>query len=475
MNRKLNNHARPSFKSQFFEMKNVDLHDPKAGKMKNKLHSFRRELVYLSIIFFTTALSPVLAQDLLTVEDAIKIGLEKNYSVLIVKNQQEIAKAQNNFGAAGMSPTVSLNANLNLSTVNSRQEFNTGAVQDRTGAQSNSTGASLNVSWNVFDGLRMFAIKKRLSLNEELSAIELRQQMETTVHAIILAYYTIVKIKELQKAAKQNLLIYEERKKIAQLKLEIGSDSKVDFLLSQSDENKAKSTLVQLELDLLNAKTTLNNLLSKPVDVDFSTSDSIVVNYNPNMDELKKSVSQNNSSLLISKQNELIFSESVKEARSANLPFLQLNGAYAFNRSQSQAGIVFLNRQNGLNGGLTAGWLLFNGNRNNRLVKERNLLALNQRYVTDQTQLQIDAQVFISYKTYLLNKQIAQLELQNLSDSKEVQLVSLERYKIGKANLLETIETQKNLEDAQVRYINALYAIKVAETDLLRANGSLVK
>jgi outer membrane protein len=42
------------------------------------------------------------AQELLTVEDAIKIGLEKNYSILIVKNSQEIAKAQNNFGNAGI-------------------------------------------------------------------------------------------------------------------------------------------------------------------------------------------------------------------------------------------------------------------------------------------------------------------------------------------------------------------------------------
>jgi outer membrane protein TolC len=51
----------------------------------------------------------------------------------------------------------------------------------------------------------------------------------------------------------------------------------------------------------------------------------------------------------------------------------------------------------------------------------------------------------------------------------------MERYKVGKANLLETIETQKILEDAQVRYIEALFAIKMSETDLLKANGSLIK
>ena len=417
----------------------------------------------------------IVAQQLLTVNDAIKLGLEKNYSVLIVKNNQEIAKAQNNFGNAGMSPTLSLNSSLNAASLNSHQEFNTGAIQDKTGALTNNLSASINANWTVFDGLKMFAVKKRLELNQDLSAIQLKQQLENTVYDIILSYHTIVKTVELIKAAKQNLVIYQERKKIAQLRLEIGSDSKVDFLLSQSDENKAKSSILQLELQLLNAKISLNNLLNQPSENDFITSDSIIINYNPSIDELKKSIPTANSSILISKQNELISTQIIKEARSANLPLVQLNGAYNFTRNQSQAGIVFLNRQAGLNGGITATWLLFNGNKNNRLVRERNIFALNQKYVTEQTQQKMDGLVYFNYKTYLLNKQIVALELQNLKDSKEVLDVSLERYKIGKANLLETIETQKNLEDAQTRYINALFAIKVAETELLRANGSLVK
>lgn len=428
------------------------------------------------IIFLLVSLSSGLyAQSVLTIEDAIKVGLEKNYSVMIVKNQQEITKIQNNFGNAGMSPTVSVNANLALANVNSHQEFNTGVVQEKNGAQSNNLGASVNVGWMVFDGLKMFAVKKRLSQNEQLSAFALKQQMENTIYEIISAYYSVVKINELIKAAKQNLSIYEERKKIAKLKLEIGSDSKVDVLLSQSNENKAKSAIVQLELQLLNAKTKLNTLLNKPVDTEFKTTDSIIVNYNPNIDELKKEVSKSNSSILMSKQSELITQQSIKEARAANLPYVQLNGAYNFTRAQSQAGIVFLNQQAGLNAGVTAGWLLFNGTKNSKLVKERNILYLNQKYATEQIQQQIDGQVYNSYKTYLLNKSIVDLEKQNLIDSKEVLDVSIERYKVGKANLLETIETQKNLEDAQVRYIEALYAIKLAETDLLRVNGSLVK
>lgn len=429
----------------------------------------------LYIFVFLAVAFAMQAQDVLTVEDAIKSGLEKNYAVIIAKNEKEIAQVQNNLGAAGMSPTVSLNANYNLANLNSYQEFSNGTVQDRSGAQSNNTGASLNFSWMVFDGLRMFAIKKRLNQTEQLSALQLKQQMENTVYNIILAYYDVVRINRLITASQQNLSIYEEREKIAKLKLDIGSDSKVDLLLTQSDQNKAKSDVLKLQQQLLAAKVNLNNLLARPVDVDFKTNDTITLNYEPAYDELKKSLIKNNSAILVSLQNELIAEQSIKEARSNILPQLQLNASYNLTQSKSQAGFVFLSRQNGLNAGISAGWLLFNGGRNSKLIKEREIRLLNQKNFTEMYKLQVDALAYINYQNYLTNKKILQLETDNLKSSQEVLNVSMERYKIGKANLLETKETQKNFEDAQVRYINAQYDSKKSETELLRANGGLVK
>jgi outer membrane protein len=415
------------------------------------------------------------AQEVLRVDDAIKTALEKNYSILISKNEQKIAEVQNNIGAAGMSPSVSLNGNYNVSRLNSYQVFNTGVEQDRPGAINRGTNATLNVDWVVFDGLRMFAIKKRLNLTEELSVIETKRQLENTVYDVIVAYYDIVRNNELLKASKQNLVLYEERRKIAQLRLEIGSDSKVDLLLSQSDENRARATIFIHELALLNARVNLNTLMGRPVETEFLTEDTIIVNFNPSLEELKKSAAASNSSLLASRQNESIFAQGIRESRAANLPFITLSGVYLYNRTKSEAGFVFDNRQNGINGVISARWLLFNGGRNKKLTEERNLLYLNQRYLTDLTQLQVDGQVYINYQTFLLNKKVADFELQNLRDSREVLNISLERYRIGKANLLETIETQKNLEETQVRYINALYNTKVAETELMRVNGTLVK
>lgn len=428
-----------------------------------------------SLALFFLFLINAYSQNMLSLEEAIKMGLSNNFSILIVKNSNEISKLQNNFGNAGMTPTITLNGNLNLANVNSYQEFSTGVVQVRDAAQSNTTGAALNMSWTIFDGFRMFSVRKRLSITEKLSELALKQEMENTVFNIIKSYYDIVRINELIEFTKHNLKINQEKLKIAKLKLEIGSDSKVDVLVLQGEENKSKSDLLQLELQLLGAKTNLNTHLNQAIDTDFIVNDTIIINYDPKLDELKKSILSSNNSILSSKQNEFIMSQLINESKSNFLPQVQLNGSYNFIRSQNQAGFVFLNRQAGINGGISARWLLFDGTRNSKLLKERKLLLLGQQYQTQQLEKIIDANVYINYKAFEINKQILNSEKQNLSFSKEVLDISLERYRLGKTNLLETIETQKNYQEAQLRYINALYAIKIAETELLKSNGKLLQ
>lgn len=426
-------------------------------------------------IFLVGLATSASSQTYMGIDDAIKIGLEKNFAVVIAKNQNQISQLQNNIGNAGMSPQLSVNGGAVFSNINSFQEFVNGTTQERNNAQSSGYSAALHLDMKVYDGSKMFAIKSRLNQTENLTALQLRQQMENLIYEVMLAYYNIVRIDVMIRTEKQNLLIYQERKKIAKLKMEVGSDSKVDFLLSQSDENRAKSTIVQMELQMLDAKTKLNNLIGLSPETEYTTEDTIKVSYSPTIADLKKDLNTRNAMILIAKQQTLISEQYIKEARSNQLPYLNLGLDYRYLNNKSQAGFLAANNQNGLFAELTAGWLLFNGNKNRNLVREMNLQNLNQQIILKQTELEVDALVQLNYRRFLLSKQIAELELSNLLDSRELQVISMERYRVGKTNLLEIIEAQKNLEDAQYRYITALYSVKIAEAELLRANGELVK
>jgi outer membrane protein TolC len=66
------------------------------------------------------------------------------------------------------------------------------------------------------------------------------------------------------------------------------------------------------------------------------------------------------------------------------------------------------------------------------------------------------------------------LEEENILLAKENVEIAMERYRLGLSTALELRETQKSLEEAYTRLINARYNMKLAETNLLRLSGRLL-
>ncbi|MBK9283564.1 MAG: TolC family protein [Sphingobacteriaceae bacterium] len=428
--------------------------------------------IWIKLFLVLTQLT--FAQDVLNYSDALKIAIEKNTSVLVFKNEKQTQHLKNNAGNAGLSPTVSLNANLNFSNLNSYQEFSSGTIQDRTGAKSNNVAASANVNWVIFDGFKMFAVKKKLSSNENISDLQLKKQIEDVIVEITAGYYEVVRLNKLLAVANENLSLLRKRKEISEEKFKIGSGSGIDLLTCKTDENKALSEVYNLEWLIVKSKSELNKALLKDVNEDFKTRDTIEVNFEPNIDELTKLKSQN-TGLLISKELEKQAKYSLDESRSYYMPYVQLNGSYNFTRNTSQAGFIFQNRQNGISAGLSAGWTIFNGNKNSRMYKEKQIALLNTALNTTDLNKQYESIIYINVQAFLTHKKIYKLELANLNDSRELLTVADERYKIGRSDLIQVREAQKNFTEAQSRCINSLYNLKMAEVELLRTSGQLIK
>ncbi|MBS1652205.1 MAG: TolC family protein [Bacteroidetes bacterium] len=428
----------------------------------------------INLILFSFLIYFASSQNTLSIEDAIKNALKNNYGLIISKNLIAIAKSQNNIGTAGMSPTVTLNGNLGLTTSNSRQEYLTGQIQERTGANSYSGNATLNAAWQLFDGFRMFAVKKRLGYNEHLTDIQLKQLMEVTTYSVILNYFDIVRLSNQIKAAEKNIEVYSELKNIATLKSNYGSGSNVDLLMALTEENKIKSDLIKLKQQLQTTKYNLNILMVAPSENDILPSDSIIINYQPKLDELKKTLAVSNSSVNISKQTELINQQSVKEAQSIYLPQVQFNLGLNEQFNRSQVGFMLFSKQLNLSPSLSAGWTLYSGGYNKKITEQRKLTLLNQQLTTKQFIFQVEGMAYLHYTLLQQNFEILKLEGENLKNATELLQLSVERYKNGKAALLETLQSQKYLEDIKVRYINVLYELKREETELLKANGKLI-
>lgn len=419
----------------------------------------------------------VQAQPVLTIEAAMQEGLKNNFAVQMALNEQQIAQNNNSYGNAGALPQLLLNTGGSRASNNSKQEFSNPSQPpvNRNGVITSNVNASIALSWTVFGGFKMYATKARLEELQAVGELSMKLKLENLLAKIITAYYNIVSQKQQIKALTEAMQVSEERVKIASKKLNIGAGSKVELLQAKVDLNAERSALMKQWTLLTTAKQAMNELLNRNIAETFEVSDSITVNYYPKFEELKASAFNQNYSLLTAQRAINVAKYSVREAQSQRLPSITLVPFYGFSKTENQTGIILLNQNIGLNLGFTASWNLFNGFTLNAQIKNARLAAINANLQYQAAHLQVETAISSAYRTFQDNLQILQLEEENAQLAKENRDIALERFKLGNSSALELKEAQRSCEEAITRLVNARYAAKLSEVDLIKLNGELVK
>ncbi len=94
------------------------------------------------------------AQEILTLEDAVKIALENNYEIKISKNDLRIDQSNVAYGNAGMMPKLTANVVDNNSVQNTSQTRQDGTVTELDNAKNNNLTYGVGLDWTIFDGLK---------------------------------------------------------------------------------------------------------------------------------------------------------------------------------------------------------------------------------------------------------------------------------------------------------------------------------
>ena len=71
--------------------------------------NIKTNIMILSVLCLFLA-NPVYSSPPMTLEDAIKIGLENNFDIKIARNNAKIASNNAGYGTAGLLPTVNVNS-----------------------------------------------------------------------------------------------------------------------------------------------------------------------------------------------------------------------------------------------------------------------------------------------------------------------------------------------------------------------------
>ena len=440
----------------------------------NLLRQIRVWVISLTIISIA-GLKKTNAQDsVLTLKAAIETALENNYDIRIQKNITEQNKNNNSAGNAGMLPQVDASGSYTKSDNSLLQKYNTGAEVNRKNAGSTNINGDVGAEWTVFDGLKMFYTKNRLSQLYLQSEEQLKIRIENSLQDVIAAYFTMVRNHQLLKSMREEIALSEERVKISDRKLNNGSGSRLDWLQAKTEYNRQKALELQLVSNAESARLALNRLLGRNIEMKFDVEDTVIISYIPVYDDLKRTVQDNNSTLNYYRYQKKISELALKENRSLRFPIVGVNAHYTYSKTTNDAGLTLFNRINGFNYGATSTIPLFHGLNINRQIKNAKLDAINSGLEYDLQSIQVNESLMNAFREFTYNMQLLKIEEENITYAKEVLTVAQERYRVGVSNAVEQREAQQTFEDAMTRLADARYNAKISETNLKRLNGELV-
>lgn len=417
----------------------------------------------------------VKGQQKLTLNDAIKFALEKNFNLAIARNDEEVTELQNNWGNAGRLPTVSGQAGYNVSSNNLDQRLANGTNIKRNAATFQSENASVNAQWRVFNGFRVLAAKERLDEQQRIANIGVRQQANLVVYDVITAFINVLRFQAQKKANQELSLLVEERKILAENRFNIGVAGKSDFLQAAADFNAAKANIISIENSIAQEKVRLNNLMSRnPLD-SIDIVDTVWVVKFGNREQILAAVDTMNPALLIARSQLNVLYQQRREINAQRLPTLSINAGAGINNSVNSAGFTLRNTTYGPNAGVQLAVPIFQGNVVKQNLKVNEVFQKSQRVQIENIRNDLMSALARAYNNFNNAQQQYTLENENLEVVKENNLIAMERFKKASITSVEFRQTQINLIESQTRMINARYDMKQAEADVLLIMGRLVE
>lgn len=426
-----------------------------------------------TIIIFLVLGFVSMAQETLSLKDAIALALQNNYSISMAKNNLQISEINNSAGNAGMLPKLDLTGTRSISINNSHAEYFDGRIRDVADAKTNNQNAGIQLSWTIFDGMNMFIQREKLNEMQQLSDIQLRGLVENLVAQISRVYYDIVVQEKILGLYQEALKISTQRKQFTKARLDLGNGSELAVLQATVDMNADSANYMKQLAVVQNSVSDLNLFLCRDIQTKVQVEPEIQFNNALIYEELWTKIQEQSPELLEARSAVNLATLSTKEIKSVQLPRISINSAYSYSKSLSDVGIYTSNRNLGFSAGVSLNYNLFNGFTNNQKLK---IARIREESASQNIELQkrnLEAnlqQVFTDFKT---NKKLTDFEEENMKFARLNWDIAQEKYKLGALNDLELRETQKKMMDAESRLLQSIFLCKSAEIELLRLSGLL--
>ena len=432
---------------------------------------------YIIATIVCCAAGSLSAQQHYTLKSCLETGLEKNYSIRMVRNQEQISKNNATLGNAGYLPTLDLSAKYsgNIDDTESTARA-TGEKTETTGVFDQTMNAGLNLNWTLFDGFKIQTTYARLKELEKQGETLTRIAIEDFIAELTAEYYNYIQQQIRLKNFRYAMSLSKERLRIVEERYIVGNFSRLDLQQARVDYNADRAQHMKQQEAVESSRIRLNELMAnQDMSQAITINDSIIdLNTLMSFDELWESTLQNNASLLKTEQGKTLAALDMKAVKSRNYPYLKLNAGYGYTMNKYEISSTSRRENLGMNFGVTMGFNLFDGNRK-REIKNARIAIENAQLQQEDMQQTLRADLSNLWQAYQNNISMLKLERENLIAAVENHEIASERYMLGNLSGIEMREAQKSLLDAEERILAAEYNTKMCEISLLQLSGKITK
>jgi outer membrane protein len=411
------------------------------------------------------------AQELMTLEDAVAIGLQKNFDLQLRNREIQIANNRNHSGRAGRQPVVNSFVNWNNSLNYSRLKFISGVEQIATNAYNTNLSGGIQVDYALWDGGKGRNRQEILGYLALISSREMEFWAQNLIADIGQAYLSIQLQQAYVETLEEQLSFSRQRYVLAKKRQEIGSGSLLDVMQSEvslrtdsTEWVKQRNVYERLQVNLL-------SLINLPPQSTYQYEALANPGPLPGYGFLLELLNKQNPEVMRQKAELMRMESEYKLAQSDRMPTLQVFTGINSTYSQSAVGFVLSNVGMSPFAGVGIAYTLWDGKVRKWDQENARISWESSKIQLEKTKVDLSNQLFSSYKNYQNTLEMVEIERANVDLAKRNLSVARASYEAGGISDLELRSIQNLLLEAQFNFLNALKMVSEEKLNVFRITG----